>query len=96
MVYKTFFDNTSWNFLKESFSEYISFQSFRDNVELELDKTFLFLKHSDVLVRMIGAERLYEQLDHPVLKEKLLEGRNFTYEDFFSITLNLDLKERYL
>ncbi|WP_047150864.1 glycosyltransferase family 2 protein [Aneurinibacillus tyrosinisolvens] len=89
MIYKTILDNTSWEFLNACFPEYISYRSYNDDIELEIDKTFLYLQHPLQMIRLIGVERLYSQLSNPPIKERL-ERRNFSIKELFLLTSSID------
>lgn len=57
-----------------------------DSVELEIEKSFLFLMHRDRYVQRIGAERLFEQMSVPEFRDQLATTRDFGFRELTWLT----------
>lgn len=90
-IYRGFLDNVPAAFLREAFPDVVGVDVSASAEDVELDKSFIFLSHTDPLVRGIGAERLFSQLDDERLAAKLREERGFGPRDLFRVTDTLDI-----
>jgi len=89
IVYRDYFNGASLELLRNSFSDKISLDNLEDLTDIEIDKIFLYLNHSNPLIKEIGAELLIEHIEDNRFYEKLTIERNFQLSNFFNFTNNI-------
>lgn len=89
VVYRKFFDGASPKLIHEAFGNETDLGASDNPLDLEIDKSFLFLNHPDKVVKTIGVERLIQQFEDDDLYEKLIKERNFDTVDFFKMTTEI-------
>lgn len=75
IVYRRFFDGVDMEFFREAFRAHLRNPDFRDELAMEFEKAFLYLKMGEPAIRGIGMERLYELMSSS-------EGRNLAAREY--------------
>jgi len=84
-VYRSFFDDTRFDFLSKAFDEKIGLAGQDQDADMDIDKSFLFLDHVTPAIRGIGIERLIVQLEDHEIYEKLKAERDFDTAKLFAL-----------
>ncbi len=92
VIYRSFFDQVPAAFLRKAFPQVMGPDVAASPEEVELDKSFVYLSHGDALVRSMGAERLFTQLEDDRLAARLRDERGFDLRQFFQVTDGLDFQ----
>lgn len=90
MIYRAFFNNASEIFMNNAFPDF-QFYANNDSETLELDKSFLYLTHPDILIQSIGAERLFGQIQYPSMRKRMASDRGFYLNDLYELMNTMDI-----
>ncbi len=85
LLYRSFLDNVPIELLRSAFGEKISMNVLVDDADIEIDKSFLFLEHSNSSVKAIGIERLTLQFEDEEIYKKLTTERHFNTSRLFQL-----------
>jgi glycosyltransferase involved in cell wall biosynthesis/capsular polysaccharide biosynthesis protein len=80
-IYRSFLDDVSVEFLREVFGKKISPNTHDDSLDLEIDKSLLYLNNP--MSRPIGVERIINQFEDDRAYDILKNERSFGTTDFF-------------
>jgi hypothetical protein len=92
-IYRGYFDEAPIDLLREAFGEKITPNVGDASPDVEIDKLFLFLRHSNPTVKSIGIERIILQLEDDEIYERLRTEREFDTAIFFQPMASDDLSE---
>jgi len=84
-IYRSFFDEAPIDLLHKSFGEKITLDAMDNCPDIEIDKSFLFLEHSNPTIKGIGLERITLQLEDDEIYEKLRAEREFNTAKLFQL-----------
>ena len=85
VLYRGFFDDAPVDLLHKAFGEKITLDAFDEGPDIEIDKSFLLLEHSNPAIRAIGIERIILQLEDNVILEILRTERGFDTSKLFQL-----------
>ncbi|WP_324983109.1 glycosyltransferase family 2 protein [Hyalangium sp.] len=92
VLYQSLLDNIPGAFLRAAFPDVVGPDVAASAEDLELDKSFIYLSHEDPLIRAMGAQRLFSQLEDDRLAARLRDERGFDLGQFFRMTDTLDFQ----
>lgn len=95
-IYRNFFDDVSIDLFKKSFQDNIKKHDFREGVEYELEKAFLYLNANFMYVRNIGAEKLFNLLQDNYVLSIAKEKYGFGLPQLYELTKNVDITNSIL
>lgn len=84
-ILKSFFDEMSMWLFKEAFSKQLINPLFESEVEYEIEKSFIYLRHTRHIIRSIGLSRLFQQLQDPKYINTIREKYNLSTPAFFEL-----------
>ena len=90
-LYKTIFNEIPINIFKEAFSDKIINSNFKEGIEYELEKAFLYFCHSSSLIRSIGADKMYFYLQDNAILSVARKEYNFGLTELFKVTQEMDI-----
>lgn len=94
LLYRSFLDNVPIDLLCNAFSEKISMNVRVNDADIEIDKSFLFLEHSNSSVKAIGIERLILQFEEEEIYKKLNIERHFDTSRLFQLARSNNVKTK--
>lgn len=92
ILYRSFFDDAPIELLYNSFGKKITMNAKNGDINLEIDKSLLFLEHTSPSIKAIGIERIILQLDDDETYKILTNRRDFDISNFFQIAKSNDLE----
>lgn len=95
LLYRSFLDNVHIELLRNAFGEKISMNVLADDAEIEIDKSFLFLEHSNSSVKAIGIERLTLQFEDEEIYKKLTTERHFDTSRLFQLARSNNMETSF-
>ncbi len=88
-ILKSFFQDISIEFFKESFGMKLKNPAFESLIEYEIEKAFLYLSHYSTIIQSIGASHLFNLLQDPKILAIAEDKYNFGLSDLFKLNQNL-------
>lgn len=88
IIYESFFDGVSREFLRAAFPE--ECKNVDSNEEMHLAIAFIYLKHELPAIQAIGLKRLYFDMQSESYRKILEEKYKFTMQDFFALGNQID------
>ncbi|MBE0670977.1 MAG: DUF563 domain-containing protein [Anaerolineales bacterium] len=85
LLYRGFLDDAPIELLRNSFGEKITMDALVDDADIEIDKSFLFLEHSNPAMKAIGIERLTLQFEDEEIYKRLTAERDFNTSRLFQL-----------
>ena len=93
-IYREFFTDLSDDLFLKTFKADIS-QGTQNNIyDREIDKSFLYIKHTDEEIKKIGIELLISQFGNDALFDHLSTDRDFHFPDLLNLYENLSDSHR--
>lgn len=92
LLYRSFFDDAPIELLSKSFSEKIAMDVFIDDANIEIDKSFLFLEHSNPAIKAIGIERMTLHFEDEEIYERLATVKGFDTLKLFQLAQSNNLE----
>lgn len=89
-VYRRFFDAIGPELFRRAFHDRLRKPDFTSLIDFELEKSFLYLGHQVELVRGVGLERLFEQLQDPEILERAHSEYEFGLAELDELTQCID------
>ena len=90
-IFRTFLDDTPLPLLRAAFPGMIAVDVESTPEEFEVEKSFVYLSHPDHLIRSIGAERLFAQIENPKTSELLATRWGFGPVEMHRLVRGLDV-----
>jgi glycosyltransferase involved in cell wall biosynthesis len=91
-ICKKAFDDMPIKLFKEAFQDILKKPDFNEGIEYELEKAFLCIDHSEMIVRNVGLEKLYKLLQNQNALSIAIKKYDFNLPDFFKLTLEYNSK----
>lgn len=89
-VLKNIFDDISTEFFREAFLDLLKKPDFKDGAEYELEKAFLYLKHSSPLIQDIAKEKLFNLLQDKEILSVAAKEYKFGLSNLYDLTNNVN------
>lgn len=89
-IMKNVLENISIDYFKEAFLNDLRNKNFKDNIEFELEKAFLYLAHASVEYRFIGLEKLFYLLQDENVLKVARKTYCFDLKDFYRLAAETD------
>lgn len=95
LLYRSFLDNAPIELLRNAFDEKSGMNLFVDNIDIEIDKSFLFLEHPSSSIKAIGIERLTLQFEDEEIYKKLTTERHFDTSRLFQLARSNNIETNH-
>ncbi|MDF2690487.1 MAG: hypothetical protein K0S29_342 [Gammaproteobacteria bacterium] len=80
------FDAIDMDFFKQSFKDDLLHPNFEDSHSFNLEKAYLYLKHSSDMVKMIGLKKLFQLLQDDEFRNVYLHSYKKTMREYYQLS----------
>lgn len=92
-IIENILDNLDIVFFKKAFFSEIKRPGFSSDADFELEKAFLYLKHTEASIHAIGLKKLFYLLQDNVIRVRYLNEYNMSMQDYYALTEKMRLKK---
>lgn len=89
-ISRNLFDDMPIEIFREAFSDSIRKPDFKNGIEYELEKAFIYLTHPSALVQDIAQEKLFKLLQDEKFLSTAIAEYDFSLTNFFDLTKNVN------